>query len=168
MTITNEYTANLFEVHDSSIYDTQAKRWAIFPDARSAQIAAVLLSTGAATSDEYAWNAQEDVEAAFIEQHPEISAVIPTWIDEVELDLDGLDINGTATFHGEREFCHFDIALSGTWKDGNAQLHEDEGPYGLYFESTDNMTFTADELAAYARRVAADLLNAARLIGGAA
>lgn len=105
----------------------------------------------------------EEREAAFLEAHPEISAVVPSWADEVELDLDALDINGSVMFTMTRTAGTIEIDTAGRWHDGTARLLT-EGGYGLWFTDHEHNEPTPEALAAYARRVAADLLNAADVL----
>ncbi|WP_221586058.1 hypothetical protein [Microbacterium sp. G2-8] len=103
---------------------------------------------------------EEDREARYVAEHPEISAAVPSWADELEVDLDDPD---DVAFMGRRTVGSIEIIASGDHTPEGAALAPDDA-FSLWLPAHELHENTGRALAAHARRIAVDLITAAALL----
>ncbi|MBG9887052.1 hypothetical protein ABE10_11035 [Bacillus toyonensis] len=103
----------------------------------------------------------EEYAAAFLAAHPEISAVIPSWADEVSFS-EIEDEFGETTFSFTTKIRDVELYGCGWWRDGTVHL-VDGGRPNIYVTG-ELRADSRSELTEWAREVAADLIAAAGLL----
>ena len=105
---------------------------------------------------------EDEQEATFLAEHPEISEAVPSWADDVMLDFDAVDNSNTITFTAEKAVGEIEVVELGRWCGGEVTVGIE---HTLFFPSSSSPAMRSRrELASYARARAIELLTIAAML----